>query len=328
MLGLAMACNPSTQASHEEKNSSSKVISSFHNLGSTPQAISFQNDLPVNNDGGHIQGIQPYSYKGDEYVIVTGSSSTESYYAVLQNGEEKKVISVNTILEKPFKHAGGFQIHQNLMAIGIEDNEARNVSKVYIYQIDDPYHLPEKPKKIIERAGEYERATAGAIGITIYQDQLLVMAGDWSSRHLDIYTCPLNTWENDQTQFEQVASVTAADIPKDNWVNPDWVDPEWLAYQNINLINWQDTLFMVGLGANQKGEDVADLFQIEETDLQDFHFKKIASQKFEHTEETSFRWAAGISWNTENGIESIISSTAHIEETFLVHEYNSEDLLK
>jgi hypothetical protein len=225
-------------------------------------------------------------------------------------------------LEKPFKHAGGFQVHQNLMAIGIEDNEARNVSKVFIYQLDDPLTPPSNPKKIIERAGDYERATAGCVGITKYKEQVLVVVGDWGTRHLDIYACPLNEWESDQTRLEQLTSVTASEIQKEEWINPSW-----LSYQNINLINWQDTLYLVGLGVNNEGEEVADLFLIEEANLKDFHLKKVGSQKFEKKNGSSFRWGAGVAWHPEKGIEHILSCPAHINDVSLFNKYKSLDML-
>ena len=322
LLCLGAACKQAANEANEITAPSDQILTSFHKLSATPNTITYRNNLPVNNEGGHIQSIQPYTNGEGEFVIVTGSSSTASYYAIIKIGDNNEVISVNPILEKPFKHAGGFQVHQNLMAIGIEDNEARNVSKVYVYEIDTPLTPPEKPKKIIERTGAYERATAGCVGITRYKEQVLVVVGDWGTRHLDIYACPLQTWEHDQTQFEQLTSMTASEIQKE-----EWSDPSWLSYQNINLINWQDTLYLVGLGANSADEDVADLFRMEETDLKDFHLKKIASQKFEKKNGSSFRWGAGVAWNPEKGIERILSCPAHINDISLFNEYKSVLLL-
>jgi hypothetical protein len=268
--------------------------------------------LPVNNEGGHIQGIQSYKYGKDEFVFLSGSSDTESYYAIIKIGEENKVISVNPILEKPFKHAGGFQIYKNLMAIGIEDNEARNISKVFIYEINDPLAPPDSPKKAIERAGAYERATAGCVGITTYQEHSLVIVGDWNTRHLDIYSCPLKDWGNDRAQYKLVDSISTSAMPKEDWVNATW-----FSYQNINLINWQGTLYLVGLGVNEAGDDIADLFLMKETGMKDFYLKKIATQIFEKQEKTYFKWGAGVEWDTENGITRILSSTFHIDSISL-----------
>lgn len=321
ILWMGVACTQSANESKEVADSSDNILSSFHQLSTYPNTITYQNNLPVNNEGGHIQGIQRYTYHGDEFVIVTGSSGTESYYAIIKTGENSEVLSVNSILQKPFKHAGGFQVHQNLMAVGIEDNEARNISKVYIYEIDNPLALPEKPKKIIERTGDYERATAGCVGITTYREQVLVMVGDWGTKHLDIYACPLQAWAHDSTRFAQVASITASEMPKEGWI-----DTSWLSYQNINLIHWQDTLYLVGLAVNDEDEDIADLFRIEETHLQDFQLKKIASQKFEKNSGTSFRWGAGVVWNAEKGIDRILSATAHINDTSLFNEYRSQPI--
>jgi hypothetical protein len=74
---------------------------------------------------------------------------------------------------------------------------------------------------------------------------------------------------------------------------------------------------LVGLGINDLGDNIADLFLMEETGMKDFHLKKIATQKFEKEGSTYFKWGAGIEWDTENGITSILSSTFHIDTVSL-----------
>ncbi len=316
---LSVGCHPQSEKTTANPGEQDLVITSFQNLNADPETVHFQNNLPVNNEGGHIQGIQAYTYQGTQYIFMSGSSSTEAYYAVVKTGETHEVVSVNPILQKPLKHAGGFQIHQNLMAIGIEDNEARDVSKVYIYELNDPLHPPEKPVKMIERSGPYERATAGCVAITTYQGQILVMVGDWSTRHLDIYACAQQGWKNDEAQFELLASVSTATLPKD-----DWVTPSWLAYQNINLIHHEGNLYLVGLGANKVEEDVADLFRVEEKGMKTWHFEKVATKKFERENGTNFRWGAGVVWHHAQGFTSILSSTGHLETHSLFNQYDNQ----
>lgn len=142
----------------------------FHNLDSFPKSIAFTNDEPVNNEGGHLQGVQSYSRGGQEYAVVTGSSSTYSYYSIIKINENPHVVSVVKILEKPFKHAGGFQIFEDYLAVGIEDNEEKTRSKVYLLHLENPENPPENPIVAITREGAYERATAGAVGLTKVED--------------------------------------------------------------------------------------------------------------------------------------------------------------
>ena len=164
-----------------------KIINLVDKLDSIPVSISFMNSLVVNNNGGHLQGIQYYQYNQNDYYFMSGSSDSYSYYSVVKMGEENSVISINKILDKPFKHAGGFQISNNLMAIGVEDNSERDKSKVFIYRIDNPENLPMEPLEIVDRFGTIERATAGCVGIIEIRDNILMVVGDWNTEHLDFY---------------------------------------------------------------------------------------------------------------------------------------------
>ena len=158
-----------------------QIINMVENIDSIPVAISFQNKLDVNNNGGHLQGIQYYKHNQNEYFYLTGSSDSNSYYVVLKMDVENSVISVNNILPKPYKHAGGFQISNNFMAIGVEDNSARNKSKVFIYSIDNPEEPPQEPLAIIERSGEEKKATAGCVGIIEISDEKYAIHIDFST---------------------------------------------------------------------------------------------------------------------------------------------------
>jgi hypothetical protein len=84
----------------------------------------------------------------------------------------------------------------------------------------------------------------------------------------------------------------------------------------------------LGLGVNDLGDDIADLFLVEETGMKDFHCKKVATQHFEKEENTHFKWGAGVVWDTENGITTLLSSTFHIDHTSLFNEYKSQEMLK
>ncbi|MCK5370142.1 MAG: hypothetical protein KAQ62_16390, partial [Cyclobacteriaceae bacterium] len=164
-----------------------QIINSLEKINSTPISITFQNSLEINNNGGHLQGIQYLNHEQKDYYVLSGSSGTYSYYSIVKIGKENMVISTNKILEKPFKHAGGFQIYNNLMAIGVEDNNAKNKSKVFIFQLDNPEKPPDNPLAIIERMGTFKRATAGCVGITVISNKVLVVVGDWDTEHLDFY---------------------------------------------------------------------------------------------------------------------------------------------
>ena len=122
-------------------SSKNSIVSKFESIDKNPFVISFSNSMEINNNGGHLQGVQLIKDDSLNYAILSGSSDSYSYYSVVKLGVENEVISVNKLMDKPFKHAGGIQIFQNYMAVGIEDNSKKDKSKVCIYDISDPENL-------------------------------------------------------------------------------------------------------------------------------------------------------------------------------------------
>ncbi len=269
-------------------SSGKTLLSEFNDLDFKPEIISFSNTLEINNSGGHLQGIQSIQNNDGKYFILSGSSDSYSYFAVVKLGDNYEVISVNKLMDKPFKHAGGFQIYQNYMAVGIEDNDAKDKSKVCIYDISNPEKTQNKPVSVIQRAGEPKRSTAGCVGITKYKDQILLAVGDWDTKNIDFYSC--KSAEFPKADFELFFSINTESISRKNWI-----DDKWLPYQNINLFSTvENELYLVGLGQNNKNKNVADLYQLEEDGKGKFSITKTASKTFNCEKEVSFKAGAGL----------------------------------
>jgi hypothetical protein len=218
------------------------------------------------------------------------------------------VISVNKLMDKPFKHAGGFQIFQNYMAVGIEDNDAKDKSRVCVYDISNPEKPQNKPVSVIERAGEPKRSTAGCVGITKHKDQILLAVGDWDTKNIDFYSC--KSGEFPKGHFELFYSINNESISKKNWI-----DKNWLPYQNINLISTvENELYLIGLGQNNKNENVADLYQLKDDDEGKFSIKKTASKTFNCENDVSFKAGAGAVIDN-NGRLAIVACGYNIEQT-------------
>lgn len=267
-------------------SSGKTLLSEFNDLDFKPEIISFSNTLEINNSGGHLQGIQSIQNNDGKYFVLSGSSDSYSYVAVVKQGYNYEVISVNQLMDKPFKHAGGFQIYQNYMAVGIEDNDAKDKSKVCIYDISNPEKTQNKPVSVIQRAGEPKRSTAGCVGITKYKDQILLAVGDWDTKNIDFYSC--KSAEFPKADFELFFSINTESISRKNWI-----DDKWLPYQNINLFSTvENELYLVGLGQNNK--NVADLYQLEEDGKGKFSITKTASKTFNCEKEVSFKAGAGL----------------------------------
>lgn len=299
-----------------KSNAQDSVIDNFKNINSQPQLINFENKLKVDNSGGHIQGVQYLKLHGDEYVFLSGSSDLDAYYAVVELGTKSEVIAVNKLMKKPFKHAGGFQIFKNLMAVGIEDNSKKDISKVCIYDISKPENPTSKPISVIEREGEALRSTAGCVGITKYKNKVLIAVGDWDTKHLDFYTCDYK--KIGETNFEKVGAIDTENASREGWI-----DKNWESYQNINLFVFNDEeLFLIGLGHNKKAENIADLFQLEETNSGNFELTKLATKTFYCKKESNFKAGAGVVLNA-NGMFEVYSSTYNIERTSYLNYFKN-----
>lgn len=286
-----------------------KIINLIDQIDSNPVSITFQNSLEVNNNGGHLQGVQYYEYNQNGYYLLTGSSDTYSYYSVVKIGDKNSVISINKILDKPFKHAGGFQIYQTLMAIGVEDNSGRKKSKVFVYQINNPEEPPQKPIKIIERTGAYERATAGCVGIIEIQGNVLIIVGDWDTKHLDFYIIEKGKLFSDSELFKLVYSIDTEKLDKSMWINDSW-----LSYQNINFIkDSSGKLYLAGMASDDNEENILDLFSVETEDLSSFNLIKIYTKRYMKNKEINFDWGAGVYMTNNNRLE-VFSCGAHIQK--------------
>lgn len=277
-------------------------VRAFQQISNAPTSITFKNTLPINPEGGHIQGIQ---WVQPDYILLSGSSSTVSYYASAKDGQ---LVKVDTLLHRPYKHAGGFQVNDGLLAIGVEDNEAKNTSQILIYDLSDPANPSDEPLQIIRRDGEAKRATAGCVAIAKFQQQYLVLVGDWDTRHLDLYQLPIGHVHDATAEFTLVESVTLEEHPRDGWI-----DNAWWPYQNINLFNSDGVLYLIGLGINDQEENVADFFTISLEPT--IKLTKVATQIFPQQQQTSFLWGASVDWQPEAKKMRILATPYTIEST-------------
>ena len=285
-------------------------------MDTQPRIISCRNDLEVNNRGGHLQGVQVLERDEGEYAILTGSSSTYAYYSVVKMDTTNEVLSINKLMHKPFKHAGGFQIFQNLMAVGIEDNSAKDKSNVCIYEIDDLEEPTVTPLTLIERKGRPSRSTAGCTGITRIGEQVLIVVGDWDTRHLDFYLCEEGQLRQEPTAFEKVFTIDTERTDRSTWS-----DMEWHSYQNINLLTDTDgKLYIFGFQHVDQRGNIADLFLVENKGLKEFSLRKITSMTFTCKEGVSFSAGAGVTLQKDGSLK-VVACGSHIEDALILNVF-------
>jgi hypothetical protein len=264
-----------------------------------------------------LQGVQLFLKNEVEYAIVSGSSDKYSYYSVAKLDSYNQVLSVNQLMQKPFKHAGGIQLFQDLMVVGIEDNDAKNKSKVCIYWFENPNKPPVKPLSMMERYGEPFRSTAGCVAVNKIGDRYLIIVGDWDTKHLDFYLCDVHSLKQNLEAFEKVYIIDTEKMDKSAWP-----DEEWHSYQNINLLNDTDgKLYLFGFGRNVQNENIADLFLVEHKDLREFSLRKLVSRKFNCKEGADFRSGAGIFLQPDGKLK-VISCGSHINESLILNVFD------
>jgi len=227
-------------------------------ISATPRSVPCDPGAFTVPTGGHLQGIQQATILGRPYIILSGSASTHSYLALVQmeNGAGR-VTAIKPLLDRPFKHAGGFQVCGDYLAVGIEDDTARNTSKVWILRLEDLLQEARpKPTIEIQRRGAYKRATAGAVALAKVRERHLLCVGTWDSATIDIYRSNGKPLEDPNCALNVVETWDATQADRS-----DWSDPDYASYQNINLIvDANDRVFLAGL-ARVNNEDVIDLFE-------------------------------------------------------------------
>jgi hypothetical protein len=301
---------PALLFAQNNKDIDREIIEMMNNINLKPTEISFKSTIPVNNNGGHIQAIQYLQYQNQDYYFLSGSSDSYSYYSIVATKKNNAVISVNKILDNPYRHAGGFQISKGLMAIGIEDNYLKDKSMVYIYEINNPNKPPSEPLHIIQRRGIAKRVTAGCVGIIEIENHILVVVGNWDTKHLDFYRLHKDKLHTKNEQFELITTIELATTDK-----TQWVDTDWLSYQNINLIaDSSGTIYLAGMATKKGAGNFLDMYRLTPKGTSDFQLTKIHSRTFPESEISKFEWGAGI-YSNKNQQLKVFSTGEHFTPT-------------
>ena len=270
----------------------SDVLAALNQVSQKPRKQACQAGDFIIPAGGHFQGLQQAMIRGKRYAIISGSSDSYSYLllAALEDSTGR-IVALKRLLHRPFKHAGGFQIFGDYLAIGIEDNDAKNVSKIWILELSQLLGYEKlKPIVEIERSGAYKRATAGAVGIAKARGRHLLLVATWDSATIDIYASNGKALQDPAFAFDLRETWEANKADKSDWFNQYYA-----AYQNINLVvDKNGRVFMVGFGKTND-ENVMDIFEVklEESVPTAKRFKKLG-RRILLCQETSFQSGSGL----------------------------------
>ena len=240
-------------------------------------------DIP---ERGHLQGIQVVGTR----VFISGSSNEQGYIAVFKgDGVKLDYLGIKTLSEKPFTHAGGFQIEGNWMAVGCEDPVGMKQSMVILQDVTNSRTISGTPAYVLKRDGIKKLATAGAVGLIIRKDHFLLAVASWDAHTIDFYTS--NHTYPSKSDFEFTFWTT---WDKETSRHKGWANKRVPAYQNIQLFEDGSGLYLVGTGIDTKGRHLADAYYIDPKKDKYDMLTKVRSREFHLPGSASFRNGAGI----------------------------------
>lgn len=249
------------------------VPGAFTRLSTSPTVIFIDNAVDVPLQGGHLQGVQCLEQEDGKKLLLSGSSADQAYLLQvdLSKRQSDRLIP---LMESPFRHAGGIQVGEKYLVVGIEDNHAKTLAKVLLYPTQHDGLSLASPIITIDREGPPKRPTAGATGLLPWKEGYLVVVGNWDSRDWDFYEVDL-----EKNHHRLIHSFAA---PKD-----------WGHYQSINLLRDAKALYAVGFYGNQK-EGRADLILLSKGNAFEPIMKKVQTKTFACRGGVDFQTAVGL----------------------------------
>jgi len=240
--------------------------------------------------GGHLQGVQ----QRDGKVYVSGSSQQFAYLSIFAQREEgMQFLAIKKLGEKPLNHAGGFQLADNWLAIGVENPVSRTESQVQLIDVSTSKTLSAPPVFVLQRKGQAGRSTAGAVALLRRKDHFLLAVGSWNSTVIDFYTSNgLDPYATD-FDFTKWTSWDSREAPRKHWSDRDHG-----SYQSIQLTEDSSGLILIGLCRDGR-TDRADVFLLKPDADPYTMLAKIDAVEFPCEDGLSFRYGAGLTW--ENG---------------------------
>lgn len=215
-------------------------------------------------------------------------------------------------------HAGGLQIADGILAVGAEDDDAKDRSQIRFYDVRDPSAFDLQGHLTFTRPGpgqtpRHERWTAGAVGLVKTADRYTLVVGSWNSDELDFYCSTSDDLRDTACTFQHVGSWSKHQADKS-----DWIDDNWEGYQSLNLVvGSRGRLFLIGghrggIGGHT-GSDWLDLYELHLDRPAIRRVAKVGKRHMTCHDGASFRWGGGIV--SEGQLLHAIATEADLKST-------------
>jgi len=272
------------------------VLRAFESI-QTVAALSRFERGSITLGSGHLQGVGCVD-RGTLAISTSGRTRASVLFVAWPDhvgSGDGEIIGTVTVGRRPLDHAGGLQISEDVLAVGVEDNEAKNRSRIVFWDVADPRAASPLRHLAFDRPGDgqaplVERWTAGAVGLAEASDGHLLVVGSWNSADLDFYRSTRKDLRDPTCRFLHVA-----DWSSDHADRGSWVDDTWANYQSLSVVISHDgRQFIIGGNRNAAGEDWIDLYEVDLNLPSARRLTKVAKKHMTCREGASFRWAGGI----------------------------------
>lgn len=289
--------NRHTYSTKEENAVVQNPMLAWARISNTGRAGSWKKESIVFPGGGHLQGIQRGAVNGKAYLVMSGSTDTESYFVTLPfnvgqseslAGQVAEKTHYTKVADAPLRHAGGIQLIGDVLVIGVEDNKTKSTSTVFFYDLSDP-SLPEKLAVEMFRKGEEYVSTAGAVGIVKTMGKHILAVASWNAATIDLYVSNGVSLFDAGCQFELLCTWKEESARRESWL-----DKNWGHYQGVNLLaDIAGNLYLVGFN-DLKTDDWMDLYVLDMNARPDEMVVKIGKKKVDLNMGAHFRFGGGI----------------------------------
>jgi hypothetical protein len=292
------------------------VTCALQNIVADAKPLTFNRGELDAPPGGHLQGIQMRfdAARNRHLAFLSHDSATVAYLLIVAFPADLagtgQIVHLHTFpgdaQSPPLRHAGGIQLLDNVLVVGLEDNQQKTRSEIQFWDVAAPDKLVRLDHLTIRRAGEAKDKTAGAVGIVQRAKDHLLAVANWDSRAIDFYASNGKALADGACRFAFHVRWQDASAEKSAW-RPDAV---FGAYQAVNLVSDADgKLFLIGLHT-ARDKDFVDLFALDMNQKPEQLLQKLAAKPMRLEPGGHFRYAGGIS--LVEGRPAILSSPSHL----------------